>query len=95
MNKAEYTHNAAVMFCDSCSAGFDISEIPAITNPQLATGPQKCVVLGPVGEFRNARRLDIMPTPAIFQRRQLPNLSRVFEEFSSQNKQEILLCTLH
>ena len=27
----------------------------ARTNPQFATGPQKCVVLGPVGELINAR----------------------------------------
>jgi len=27
----------------------------ATTNPQFATGPQKCVVLGPVGELINAR----------------------------------------
>lgn len=27
----------------------------AATNPQLAIGPQKCVVLGPTGLFKNAR----------------------------------------
>lgn len=27
----------------------------ARTKPQLATGPQKCVVLGPTGLFQNAR----------------------------------------
>ena len=27
----------------------------AATNPQLATGPQKCVVFGPTGLFQNAR----------------------------------------
>ena len=26
----------------------------AMTNPQLATGPQKCVVLGPTGELMKA-----------------------------------------
>ena len=34
-----------------CSSGFFVSLRPATTNPQLATGPQKCVVLGPVGEL--------------------------------------------
>lgn len=30
----------------------------ARTKPQLATGPQKCVVLGPVGELMNAAMRD-------------------------------------
>jgi hypothetical protein len=32
--------------------------LTASTNPQLATGPQKCVVLGPVGELTNCMRRD-------------------------------------
>ena len=32
--------------------------LTASTNPQLATGPQKCVVLGPVGELMNCMRRD-------------------------------------
>ncbi len=28
--------------------------LTASTKPQLATGPQKCVVRGPVGEFTHA-----------------------------------------
>jgi hypothetical protein len=34
-----------------------VSASPASTNPQFATGPQKCVVLGPVSEFQRARSL--------------------------------------
>jgi hypothetical protein len=34
-----------------------VSASPASTNPQFATGPQKCVVLGPVSEFHRARSL--------------------------------------
>jgi hypothetical protein len=36
-----------------------------MTNPQLAMGPQKCVVLGPVGEFTNCmtREADMAPVP--------------------------------
>lgn len=45
----------AVMFGEIISAGFLVSASPASTKPQLATGPQKCVVLGPVSEARNAR----------------------------------------
>lgn len=33
-------------------------KLTASTNPQLATGPQKCVVLGPVGELMNCMRRD-------------------------------------
>ena len=34
------------------------SSLPtAMTKPQLATGPQKCVVLGPVGELQKAPSL--------------------------------------
>lgn len=29
----------------------------AMTKPQLATGPQKCVVFGPVGDFQKAPNL--------------------------------------
>lgn len=35
-----------------------IKTLTASTNPQLATGPQKCVVLGPVGELMNCMRRD-------------------------------------
>eukprot|EP00183_Erythrolobus_madagascarensis_P005863 CAMPEP_0185847444 /NCGR_PEP_ID=MMETSP1354-20130828/2722_1 /TAXON_ID=708628 /ORGANISM="Erythrolobus madagascarensis, Strain CCMP3276" /LENGTH=61 /DNA_ID=CAMNT_0028547739 /DNA_START=67 /DNA_END=249 /DNA_ORIENTATION=+ len=33
------------------STGLRMSMNPEIDNPQLAAGPQKCVVRGPVGEF--------------------------------------------
>jgi hypothetical protein len=33
-------------------------DLTATTNPQFATGPQKCVVLGPVGENSHARNAD-------------------------------------
>ena len=33
-----------------------------MTNPQLATGPQKCVVLGPVGLLTKLLSLDPRPT---------------------------------
>jgi hypothetical protein len=33
-------------------------KLTASTNPQLATGPQKCVVLGPVGESQKAFKRD-------------------------------------
>eukprot|EP00236_Picocystis_salinarum_P006630 CAMPEP_0113920912 /NCGR_PEP_ID=MMETSP1159-20121227/799_1 /TAXON_ID=88271 /ORGANISM="Picocystis salinarum" /LENGTH=66 /DNA_ID=CAMNT_0000920919 /DNA_START=606 /DNA_END=803 /DNA_ORIENTATION=+ /assembly_acc=CAM_ASM_000767 len=46
---------AAVMFGEIISAGFLVSASPASTKPQLATGPQKCVVLGPVSDAMNAR----------------------------------------
>lgn len=36
----------------------------AITKPQFATGPQKCVVLGPVGESMNA--LSREPSDIVF-----------------------------
>ena len=32
----------------------------AITKPQFATGPQKCVVVGPVGELINVLAIDII-----------------------------------
>jgi len=32
----------------------------AATNPQFATGPQKCVVFGPVGEFTQRANADII-----------------------------------
>ena len=34
--------------------------IPAMTKPQLASGPQKCTVFGPTGEFQIADRFDIL-----------------------------------
>ena len=33
--------------------------LTATTKPQLATGPQKCVVVGPTGERIHALNLDI------------------------------------
>lgn len=45
----------AVMLGEIISAGFLVSASPASTKPQLATGPQKCVVLGPVSDAKNAR----------------------------------------
>lgn len=36
-------------------------ELTATTNPQFATGPQKCVVLGPTGEFQNALMAAMIP----------------------------------
>ncbi len=41
----------------------------ASTNPQFATGPQKCVVFGPVGPLMKAR-IDMIPRPS---RRALPS----------------------
>lgn len=43
------------MLGEIISAGFLVSASPASTKPQLATGPQKCVVLGPVSDAKNAR----------------------------------------
>lgn len=40
------------------SGGFLASAMPASTNPQFATGPQKCTVRGPVGESISALNLD-------------------------------------
>jgi len=44
---------AAVILPDIISGGLFMSTKPAMTKPQLATGPQKWVVLGPTGLFRN------------------------------------------
>ena len=38
-----------------------VYELTAITNPQFAIGPQKCVVRGPVGEFQNVWALETNP----------------------------------
>lgn len=37
--------------------------LTASTKPQLATGPQKCVVLGPVGESTKALRREAREAP--------------------------------
>ena len=56
----------------------------ATTKPQLATGPQKCVVFGPVGEFTKALSCGIKPPafaaimPQVSNHSpDLPNLSRL------------------
>lgn len=49
-----------VILVEICSGGFYASRIPATTNPQLATGPQKWVVLGPTGELMKAKSLSDM-----------------------------------
>ena len=49
-------HNAPVIFVEIISGGLYISARPPRTMPQLATGPQKCVVFGPTSEFQKARR---------------------------------------
>lgn len=43
-----------VMLGEIISGGFCVSARPATTKPQFMTGPQKCVVLGPVGELIQA-----------------------------------------
>ena len=40
------------------ASGLVVCSRPASTKPQLATGPQKCVVLGPVGELMNFMSAD-------------------------------------
>ena len=44
------------MLVEMISGGLYMSFKPASTRPQLATGPQKCVVFGPTSEFQKARR---------------------------------------
>jgi hypothetical protein len=44
--------SATVIRSDTSSGGLLISLSAAIDRPQFVTGPQKCVVRGPVGEFR-------------------------------------------
>ena len=44
----------AVIWPDINSGGLFMLAIPARMKPQLLTGPQKCVVLGPTGLFKNA-----------------------------------------
>jgi hypothetical protein len=44
-----------------------MSTKPARTKPQLATGPQKWVVLGPTGLFRNAFTAVDMANQSILQ----------------------------
>lgn len=50
-------HNATVMLGDTFSLGLLMSRMAAKLMPQFATGPQKCVVFGPVGEFLCIARL--------------------------------------
>ena len=60
MNSPEYTVRAPVIGPLIMCSGLVVCSSPANTNPQFATGPQKCVVLGPVGELRNfAKEEDI------------------------------------
>ena len=40
------------------ASGLVVCSRPASTKPQFATGPQKCVVLGPVGELMNFMSAD-------------------------------------
>lgn len=61
MNKALYTHMTPVMLGEMTSGDFWESLRPASTNPQFATGPQKCVVFGPVGELMNAFKAGSRP----------------------------------
>lgn len=61
INNKLYMHITPVMFGETSSAGLRVSERPAITKPQFAMGPQKCVVRGPVGEFQNAEALEASP----------------------------------
>lgn len=55
IKRPEYTHMTAVILPDIISGGLFMSAIPARMNPQLLTGPQKCVVLGPTGLFKIGR----------------------------------------
>ena len=43
----------------------DSQQLTASTKPQLATGPQKCVVLGPVGESTKALRREAREAPPV------------------------------
>ena len=58
MNSPEYTVKAPVMGPEIMFSGFVVCSRPASTNPQFATGPQKCVVFGPVGELMNFMSAD-------------------------------------
>ena len=58
MNSPEYTVKAPVMGPEIMCSGFVVCSRPASTNPQFATGPQKCVVFGPVGELMNFMSAD-------------------------------------
>ena len=58
MNSPEYTVKAPVIGPEIMCSGFVVCSRPASTNPQFATGPQKCVVFGPVGELMNFMSAD-------------------------------------
>ena len=58
MNSPEYTVRAPVIGPEIMCSGFVVCSRPASTNPQFATGPQKCVVFGPVGELMNFMSAD-------------------------------------
>jgi len=62
MKRALYIHIAMVIFLLMASGGLEtVSVRPATTNPQFATGPQKWVVLRPVGLFTKAFNLRASP----------------------------------
>lgn len=54
-------HSEMVIFGDTFSGGFVISRIAARLMPQFAMGPQKCVVLGPIGELLCLFLFDVLP----------------------------------
>ena len=58
MKSPEYTVSAPVIGPLIMCSGFVVCSRPARTKPQFATGPQKCVVFGPVGELMNFIRAD-------------------------------------
>lgn len=72
--------------------------LTASTKPQFATGPQKCVVLGPVGLFTNAMKR--APMPAILLRhsslRAMPqdDLAAPQEGRHDEQSWSVLLCAL-
>ena len=78
MNSPEYTVKAPVIGPEIMCSGFVVCSRPASTNPQFATGPQKCVVFGPVGELMNFMSADDIAAAARVSdasaRRELPRL---------------------
>jgi hypothetical protein len=52
------------MRSEICSGGFDMSLRAAREMPQFVTGPQKCEVLGPVGELMKRMRTPCVCVPA-------------------------------
>lgn len=80
MNSPEYTVKAPVIGPEIMCSGFVVCSRPASTNPQFATGPQKCVVFGPVGELMNFMSADDIAAAARVSdasaRRELPRPDR-------------------